>query len=366
MLPIKEDFIPKGNSNRPAYPMKPEYITIHTTRNLNKGADAEMHSRFVKNGGGQYGASWHLTVDDKQIIQHLPFNENGWHAGDGKYGTGNRKSIGIEICENVDGDFEKAVSNAIELVAWLMKKFNIPIQKVVPHKHWSGKQCPYKLLSRWHEIIDRIQSKFEQPKLIKSETIKTPQPAPKGGTYTIQRGDTLSGIAKKFNTTVNELLKANPHIKNPNIIHVGQVINLSSERMDTYTIQKGDTLWDIAKKLKGVTVGDLIKANPNIDPKKLQIGQVINIIRPKSPAPKVEKQKPNYIGKRVESKVDSLRFYNKPSWADKDVAGYVKKGLGFPKILDRVKVENGYQYKVQNSKGQVFYITANEKYVKVI
>lgn len=65
-----------------------------------------MHARYEKNP--ETPTSWHFTVDEKEIYQHLPLNENGWHAGDG--GTGNRKSIGIEICEN-DGDFEKAVAN---------------------------------------------------------------------------------------------------------------------------------------------------------------------------------------------------------------------------------------------------------------
>lgn len=51
----------------------------------------------------------------------------------------------------------------------------------------------------------------------------TPQPA---STYTVKAGDTLSAIAKKYGTTVDALLKANPSIKDPNLIKVGQVINI--------------------------------------------------------------------------------------------------------------------------------------------
>ncbi|MDP9741843.1 UNVERIFIED_ORG: N-acetylmuramoyl-L-alanine amidase [Bacillus sp. B2I3] len=52
---------------------------------------------------------------------------------------------------------------------------------------------------------------------------------------------------------------------------------------NTYTIQEGDTLWSIAHKdgAGGVQVEDLIKANPGIDPSKLQIGQKINFGNPK-------------------------------------------------------------------------------------
>lgn len=70
------------------------------------------------------------------------------------------------------------------------------------------------------------------------------------------------------------------------------------------------------------------------------------------------------VGKRVVSKVNNLRFYDAPSWQDKDVAGSVDAGLGF--IIDaKISVNDSYQYKVQNSHGQVFYITAIDTYVNV-
>lgn len=45
------------------------------------------------------------------------------------------------------------------------------------------------------------------------------------GTYTVQKGDTLSAIARRFNTTTAEIAKEN-NIKNVNIIHVGQVLKV--------------------------------------------------------------------------------------------------------------------------------------------
>ncbi|HDR7602298.1 TPA: N-acetylmuramoyl-L-alanine amidase [Bacillus mycoides] len=70
------------------------------------------------------------------------------------------------------------------------------------------------------------------------------------------------------------------------------------------------------------------------------------------------------VGKRVVSKVDNLRFYDAPSWQDKDVAGSVDVGLGFT-IDDKVNVNGSPQYKVHNSKGKTYYVTANEAYVYV-
>ena len=43
---------------------------------------------------------------------------------------------------------------------------------------------------------------------------------------TIQKGQTLSGIAKQHGTTVQDLLKVNPSIKNPNLIYAGSNLNL--------------------------------------------------------------------------------------------------------------------------------------------
>ncbi|HDR7363132.1 TPA: N-acetylmuramoyl-L-alanine amidase [Bacillus toyonensis] len=70
------------------------------------------------------------------------------------------------------------------------------------------------------------------------------------------------------------------------------------------------------------------------------------------------------VGKRVVSKVDNLRFYDSPSWQDIDVVGSVDVGLGF--IIDaKVTVNGSPQYKVHNSKGKTYYVTANEAYVYV-
>ncbi|MFP3415009.1 N-acetylmuramoyl-L-alanine amidase [Bacillus sp. SIMBA_074] len=70
------------------------------------------------------------------------------------------------------------------------------------------------------------------------------------------------------------------------------------------------------------------------------------------------------VGKRVISKVDNLRFYDSASWQDKDVVGSVDEGLGFT-IDAKVTVNGSSQYKVHNSKGKTYYVTANEAYVYV-
>ena len=80
-------------------------ITVHQTGNTSRGANAEMHARFINNGST---STWHYTVDDKQAIQHFEHNTQCWHAGDGR-GNGNLHSIGVELCINSDGDYNKTV-----------------------------------------------------------------------------------------------------------------------------------------------------------------------------------------------------------------------------------------------------------------
>ncbi|UNT71655.1 N-acetylmuramoyl-L-alanine amidase (plasmid) [Bacillus sp. N447-1] len=158
-VPLIEWIVPKGNPNiRPGYWMKPKYITIHETDNTSMGAGAKNHAKYLYNqaiGATNRGASWHFTVDDKEIYQHLPLNENGWHAGDGTNGTGNRQSIAIEIAVNQDGNYEKAVDNARKLAAHLMKELNISLDNVKKHQHWSGKNCPRNIIQRgsWNDFL---------------------------------------------------------------------------------------------------------------------------------------------------------------------------------------------------------------------
>ncbi|WP_099157259.1 peptidoglycan recognition protein family protein [Virgibacillus ndiopensis] len=173
MVKIIKRFIPESQiRQRPGFYMNPQFITIHNTANDSKGADAEMHSRYLLNGASGRYTSWHFTVDDEVIYQHLPIDEAGWHAGDGENGPGNRKSIGIEICENANGDFQKAVANAQWLVRKLMKEHSICIDNVVPHKHWSGKNCPHLLLNVWSTFIDGIKED-EQQVVDRNEQVKS-------------------------------------------------------------------------------------------------------------------------------------------------------------------------------------------------
>ncbi len=138
---------------------KPRYIVIHTTGNPRKGANAEAHWKYWN--GSQVGQSVDFVVDDTQALQINDYNQYyTWHCGDGKgkYGITNSNSIGIEICINEDGNFEKAVGNAVQLVKKL--KAETGITQVVRHYDASRKNCPAEFSSNnwamWYEFLARV------------------------------------------------------------------------------------------------------------------------------------------------------------------------------------------------------------------
>ena len=142
-LRIIQDILPAGAKNRPGGSNPDTYITIHETGNFAKGADAAAHAAYLRGSSAQAApVSWHYTVDDHGIYQHLPDGERAYHAGDGGSGPGNATSIGIEICVDAGGNFEQAKANAAALVRLLMARHGIPLDHVVQHNHWNGKDCP--------------------------------------------------------------------------------------------------------------------------------------------------------------------------------------------------------------------------------
>ncbi len=93
-------------------------------------------------------------------------------------------------------------------------------------------------------------------------------------TYSIKAGDTLSNIAKKFGTTVDELVRIN-NIKNPNLIYAGQQLKIKSVQ-DSYIVKAGDTLSAIAKKYN-TTVSEIANKNNIKNPNLIFVGQKLKI-----------------------------------------------------------------------------------------
>lgn len=102
--------------------------------------------------------------------------------------------------------------------------------------------------------------------------------------YVVQAGNTLSGIAARFGTTVQALAQLN-NITNPNLIYVGQVLKIygnnkvqrgNNNFSTTYVVQSGDTLSGIAARF-GTTVQELVQLNDISNPNLIYVGEVLKL-----------------------------------------------------------------------------------------
>lgn len=179
---MRADMVRKGSFGRRLNrPMKPRYITVHSTQN--RTADASRHALALKRGalrstmhptGNRCGyLCWHFTIDDHSCIQHMPCSEQGEHADID--GPGNRYSIGIEMCEHAGNNRQETIEHTAMLCAMLMKRYGVPLRNVVPHYHWPrkgktppNKNCPHFLLDngkpgrKWAAFLQRVRFHYNR------------------------------------------------------------------------------------------------------------------------------------------------------------------------------------------------------------
>lgn len=134
-------------------------------------------------------------------------------------------------------------------------------------------------------------------------------------TYKVMKGDTLYGIAKKLDTTVNELKKLNNLTSN--VLSIGQVLNVPVKNIqmsdvDIYQVKKGDTLYGIANKY-GITLQELKSIN-DLDTDTLSIGELLKVPSGLSNANTyvVDKGDTLYsIAKKFNTTIDKIKEDNK-------------------------------------------------------
>ena len=254
---VKKYYIPNGKHARKyKRRLDPKYITIHSTQNFSTGADAWRHAKALNNGklrarkrkgGNRIGyLTWHFTVDQNVVVQHLPSNEQGEHADFD--GPGNNTSLGIEMCEHKGNSRAATIERTAKLTAWLMHKHNIPLRRVVAHYHWERrglstphKNCPHFLMdngrpgAKWQWFLSKVNKHYKSitsgsPSVPRPTSVATAAPTPAPAVYyspqpavrrpaptprpqiryhTVRRGETLYGISRRYHTSVSMIQKAN-------------------------------------------------------------------------------------------------------------------------------------------------------------
>ena len=162
-MEINEKLVKYNFSSRKGSSIK--YIVIHDTGNTSNGADANAHFSFFNSADRQSSA--HYFVDNKQVLRIIKDSDKAWHCGDGngKYGITNENSLGIELCINMNGNYDIAFDKTAELTSLLMEKYNIEIDNVVRHYDASRKICPYTMSknnwSLWNDFLEKVDNYYK-------------------------------------------------------------------------------------------------------------------------------------------------------------------------------------------------------------
>ena len=179
-------------------PMVAEFITVHNTAN---DASADNEIRFMISNNS--ATSYHFAIDDKEVVQGLPLNRNGWHSGDGN-GPGNRRSIGVEICYSRSGGarWEGAKRNAVRFLAQLLRERKWGVDKLRQHADWSNKNCPHRTRAEgWKEFVELVRRELSSsgnevaPKPQKPKPNPAPTPTPPKNIY---RGTSIVDYLKSI------------------------------------------------------------------------------------------------------------------------------------------------------------------------
>ena len=174
-----------------------EYIALHYSASTSSKAGTAISTAkwFASGGNPSNPASSDFIVDDVDVVQYNEdiANYYAWCIGGVKYSNPttslgaslygkatNKNTISIEICSNKrntkslnasDTDWyftEAELKNVEELVKYLMKKYNVPINNVITHHHVTGKLCPAMWthneneLQGYYEFIERLRDKTVQ------------------------------------------------------------------------------------------------------------------------------------------------------------------------------------------------------------
>lgn len=236
MLPITKNLL-TNRRTRPALRNRNWYsirklkgIVVHWTANTAVGADARGNRQFF-NTTNSY-ASAHYIVDDHSIIQCLPDNEVGYHVGNRYYQpmgkaiiadtpelTPNYFLLGIEMCVNEDGNWQKTYQNSVELTQHLINKYEFTLKDLYRHYDITGKDCPKMMIEEqdWQAFRSKVNEGL-------NHSLGTP----------IQQGEV---------NTLELNVRSGNNAEFPKVgeLHMGDKITIYEERNNWYRI--GNQRW---------------------------------------------------------------------------------------------------------------------------
>lgn len=283
MVDYKSWYLTKNDCFKANQKMTPRGIVVHST-----GCNNPTLRRYIQPNDGIIGVNannnhWNRPNLDTCVhafigktmdgtvacYQTLPFDVCAWGVGKGKKGSYNYSPayIQFEMCEDGLKDavyFNEVMDLAQSLCAYLIQRYNIPLESVVSHKeaHALGYASNHGDCENWLSKFGRDMNWFRRcvkEKIGEKTPVEIETTTSTPVLYTVKKGDTLASIASMYHTTYQQIAKDNG-IANPNIISKGQVLKIySAETEDALQIGDKISLDANATYYNGKTIPNWVK-----------------------------------------------------------------------------------------------------------
>ena len=314
-MELKKCILTKNDCYKKGQKINPNGIVVHST-----GANNPNLKRYIQPDDGSLGKNtnnndWnrsgiskcvHAFIGkdkngDVQVYQTLPFNYACWGVGSGSKGSYNYNPayIQFEICEDDltnEDYFTKAFDLAAEFCAYLCNEYNLSIDNIVSHHeaHEKGYGSNHSDCDHWLKKFDKTMDDFRNDVRTKMNSENNNEEIVGNSyiEYTIQKGDTLTEIAKKYNTTVDLLTELN-NIANADKIYAGNTLKIPANNQANEEDQEEDFFGGLGYFKDGDT-------HPNI-------GKIAKFMREVFPSYTKEAALGNYYGQYIHQAIEEFQ-----------------------------------------------------------
>lgn len=263
----------QAERNGRPYEFTPLGVVAHHTASNRNSSESATRNVIINGRSDVKGPLSQFFVARDGTVDVITFGRAN-HAGLGgpwrsiPRHSGNRYLVGVEVDNNGTNEPypPEQLRNARLVYAALLIALKRDENWLLGHKEWApGRKIDPKLnMDREREAVARvIAEKLAPPK----------PPTEVNDEYVVKKGDTLWGIASRFNTSVEWLVRVNK-LHDADELRVGQKLRIPGKR--THTVAAGDTLWSISRKYDA-SLTDLARLNGIGDVSDLQIGQVLRL-----------------------------------------------------------------------------------------
>ena len=223
-----------------------------------------------------------MSSDDIVISNHL--NAGGGDGAEVIYALRNNDALAKSILKNIESTgqnirkwYQRKLPSNQNLDYYYIIRDTAPAESVLVEYGFldSTKDDRNQIKNNWQDWAEGVVKAVSE---YKGYNYKEPGVNTVNDTYIVQKGDSLWSIAKRFNVGVNEIKSANN--LSSNLINIGQSLVIpgfapSNQTNVTYVVQKGDSLWSIANA-NNTTIDELVNLNDLVT-NNIYVGQILKI-----------------------------------------------------------------------------------------